>query len=69
MIVKPPNVLIYTDTIDTGKSVKAVLRKVLDPDRYVKLGFTIQLYVIDDNKLWQFFSELGIFVSRIISHK
>ncbi|KMQ96259.1 biotin--protein ligase [Lasius niger] len=41
MIVKPPNVLIYTDTIDTGKSVKAVLRKVLDPDRYTIYNLTI----------------------------
>lgn len=41
VIVKPPNVLIYTDKIETGKSVKAVLSKVLDPDRYTIYNLTI----------------------------
>lgn len=45
IVIKPPNVLIYTDTIRGGENVKAILSKILDPERYVKLDFTIHMYV------------------------
>lgn len=45
IIIKPPNVLIYADTVNTGENVKAILSKILDPERYVELNFTIYVYV------------------------
>lgn len=34
IIIKPPNVLVYADTMHAGKNVKAILNKILDPERY-----------------------------------
>lgn len=41
IIIKPPNVLICTDTADIAENVKSLLTKILDSERYVKLNFTI----------------------------
>lgn len=35
IIIKPPNVLICTNSVDTAENVKALLTKILDPERYV----------------------------------
>lgn len=35
IIIKPPNVLIYTESAQAGKNIKAVLSKILDPERYI----------------------------------
>lgn len=45
IVIKPPNVLIYADTLHTGENVKAILSKILDPERYVKLNLTIYVYI------------------------
>ncbi|XP_029679333.1 biotin--protein ligase [Formica exsecta] len=41
IVIKPPNVLIYTDTIRGGENVKAILSKILDPERYIIYYLTI----------------------------
>lgn len=35
IIIKPPNVLICTNSVDTAENVKALLTKILDSERYV----------------------------------
>ncbi|KAL6440601.1 hypothetical protein ACFW04_003233 [Cataglyphis niger] len=41
IVIKPPNVLIYADTFHAGENVKAILSKILDPERYIIYHLTI----------------------------